>query len=124
MFFELDFLKILVLNGLTDFAYVPQAVLYHHHVTSFSELLRKRRYNLTKVYRSHVKNGLYTWINWKNPFDIFKLGIWVIYANLFIPSLVTGIYKSIKYRDWAGLYEPIVNLIVTDTLLLTVLWEN
>lgn len=124
MFLELDFLKLLVINDHRQFAFVPQAVLYHHHVASLSELLRKRKYNLTKVYRSHVKNGLYTWVNWKSPFDIFKLGLWVIYANLFIPSLITGIYKSLKYRDWAGLYEPFVNLLVTDTLLLTILWGN
>ena len=39
------------------------------------------------------------------------------------PSLITGIYKSFKYRDWAGLYEPIVNLLVTDLLVISLLFN-
>ncbi len=121
MFLELDFLVLLVKNGFNKFVFVPEAGLYHHHVTSLFELLRKRKYNLTKVYFSHVKNNLYTWIDWKNPLHLSKLVLWIIYANLFFPSLITGIYKSFKYRDWAGLYEPIVNLLVTDLLIISFL---
>lgn len=118
MFLELDFLKLLVLHGFNKFAYVPTAVLYHHHATSLTSLVSKRKYNLTNVYFKHVHNQLYTWINWHNPRDLFKMFLWVIYSNLFIPSLVVGIYKSIKYRDLAGLYEPFVNLLITDTLII------
>ena len=121
MFLELDFLKLLVIQNHVLFAFVPQAILYHHHVASLKELLRKRRYNLTNVYMSHVKNNLYTWVVWSNPFHLLKLGFWIIYANLFFPSLFTGIYKSIKYRDWVGLYEPVVNLLVTDLLIISFL---
>lgn len=121
MFLELDFLVILVRNGFNSFGFVPESGLYHHHVTSLFELLRKRKYNLTKVYFSHVQNNLYTWVDWSNPLHLLKLGLWVIYANLFFPSLITGIFKSFKYRDWAGLYEPIVNILVTDLLVISFL---
>lgn len=121
MFLELDFLKLLVMNNHLRFAYVPKAVLYHHHVVSFSELLRKRKYNLTNVYFSHVQNNLYTWINWNSPLHLLKLGLWIIYANLFFPSVFTGIYKSLKFKDWAGLYEPVINLVVTDMLCIAML---
>lgn len=121
MFLELDFLKLLVLNGHQLFAYIPQAVLYHHHVTNLKELLRKRKYNLNKVYFSHYKNKLYTWVDWKSPVQLAKLSIWVVYANLFFPSLFTGIYKCFKYKSWVGLYEPFVNLLVTDMLIIETL---
>ena len=121
MFLELDFLKLLVLHGHQQFAFVPQAVLYHHHVTSLKELLRKRKYNLTKVYFSHLQNNLYTWIDLKR--NLFKIFIWIVYVNLIIPSVFVGIYKSVKHRDWVGLYEPVVNLLITDLLIILLLFN-
>ena len=121
MFLELDFLKLLVIQNHRLFAFVPKAILYHHHVTSLKELLRKRKYNLTKVYFSHFQNKLYTWVDWKNPIQLVKLAIWVLYVNLFFPSLFWGIYKCFKYKSWVGLYEPFVNLLVTDMLIIEIL---
>jgi glycosyltransferase involved in cell wall biosynthesis len=121
MFLELDFLALLVKSGHTKFAYVPLARLYHHHVHSLVQLVNKRKYNLTKVYFKHVNNNLYTWVNWHDPFHLIKLGLWVVYANLFIPSLITGIIKSIRHTTWVGLYEPLVDMLVTDTLVFTYL---
>lgn len=117
MFLELDFLVLLVKAGFTRFAYVPEAGLYHHHAISLSQLLHKRRYNLKKVYLARRKR-LYKWFNLGSFQGILKLVAWVVYANLIIPSVFVGIYKSLKYKDFAGMYEPIVNLLVTDLLLL------
>lgn len=117
MFLELDFLVLLVEAGFTKFAYVLDAGLYHHHAKDLSHLLTKRRYNLKKVYLARTRR-LYKWFDLSSPIGIFKLIAWVIYANLIIPSIVVGIYKSLKYRDLAGMYEPIVNILVTDVLLL------
>ena len=118
MFLELDFLMLLVRNGLNKFAYVPQAGMYHHHADSLQTLIKKRIYNLTKVYLTHVNNRLYIWFDLSSPKDQFKIILWVIYANLLLPSLIVGLYKSIKYKDVAGLYELPVNLLVTDNLVL------
>lgn len=117
MFLELDFLVLLVRKGLNRFAYVPTAGLYHHHASSLKQLIYKRKYNLTQVYFIHMTNKLYTWFDLNDLRDLLKIAMWIIYANLIIPSLILGIYKSIKYRDWAGLYEPLVNLLVTDTII-------
>ncbi len=116
MFLELDFLVLLVQNRLNKFAYVPEAGLYHHHAKNLQQLLRKRKYNLGKVYLARTKR-LYKWFDLNSISGILKLVSWVIYANLIIPSFFVGLYKSIKYKDWAGLYEPLVNLLVTDMLL-------
>lgn len=122
-FMELDLLVMFVKNNRNLFAYVPKAGLYHLYAGNLKELLQKRKHNLINVYSLHVHDKLYTWIDWDNPFHLLKLGLWVIYANLFFPSLITGIYKSFKYRDWAGLYEPIVNLLVTDLLVISLLFN-
>jgi len=121
MFLELDFLVILTKNGFAKFAYVPNAGLLHHHAPSLSVLLKKRSHNLTKVYFVHVGNRLFTWFDLTKPRDLLKLISWILFANLFIPSVLIGIYKSVKHKDWAGMYEPIVNLLVTDVLILAFL---
>lgn len=123
-FMELDLLVILVKKDRNLFAYVPTAGLYHLYAGSLKELLQKRKHNLINVYFLHVHDELYTWIDWGNPWQVLRLCLWTIYANLFIPSLITGIYKSLKYRDWAGLYEPIVNLLVTDIMVWYVLTDK
>ncbi len=118
MFLELDFLVLLVKNGFDEFAYSHEAGLYHHHAKNLSQLLRKRKYNLTHVYFVHAKNKLYTWFDLKNPRDIAKLTLWIIWANLIIPSIVVGVYKTLKFKDIAGMYEPAFNLLVTDMLII------
>lgn len=117
MFLELDFLVVLVKNGFNTFAYAPEAGLYHHHANSLIQLIKKRKYNLTKVYFAHAQNKLYTWFDLSKPAELFKILIWVVYANLFLPSIIVGVFKFIKHRDLAGMYEPLVNLMVTDSLI-------
>lgn len=117
MFLELDFLVLLVKNGLNMFAYVPSAGLFHHHVSTFGQLLRKRKYNLMNVYLLRDERQ-YKWFDLKDITSLCRIFVWVVYANLFIPSIVTGICKSLKYRDWAGMYEPIINILITDMFIL------
>jgi len=120
-FMELDFLVVLVENGFNRFAYVPQAGVYHHHVSSLVELLKKRSRNVQRVYLPEVEKRKYRWFDLKKPGDLFKIFLWIIYAHLFFPSLIRGIFKSVKYKDWAGLYEPIVTLLVTDVIIFSFL---
>ena len=124
IFMELDVLMIFILKGLNKFAYVPETGIYHHHAPNLSELLRKRRYNMTKVYFLHAHKRLYTWFDLTKKKDVLKIIIWVIYANLIIPSVFVGIYKSIRHNDIAGMYEPIVTLLVTDLLIIDFLFHR
>lgn len=117
MFLELDFLVLFTKNNLNMFAYVPKAGLYHTHVKNFANLLLKRKYNLEKVYLGR-KERLYKWFDVKTFLGLFKILLWVIYANLFFPSLVSGLIKSVRYKDLSGLLEPFVNLILTDWIVL------
>ena len=123
MFLELDFLVLLVKNGHDKFGYVPEAGLYHHHASSLLQLIKKRNYNLKKVYFGR-SDRLYKWFDLSKPKDAIRIICWVIYANLIIPSILMGLYKSIKFKDWAGMYEPVVNLLVTDMILLSALTDR
>lgn len=124
IFMELDVLMMFVLKGANKFAYVPETGIYHHHAPNLSELLRKRGYNMTKVYFLHAHKGLYTWFDLTKKMDILKVLFWVVYANLIIPSVFVGVFKSIKHKDIAGMYEPIVTLLVTDLLVVDFLTQR
>lgn len=123
MFLELDFLVLLVRKGHNKFAYVPEAGLYHHHASDILTLLKKRKYNLKKVYLAREER-LYEWFNLNKIHNLIKIFAWLIYANLVLPSFIVGMFKSIKHRDWAGMYEPLVNLLITDFLLFEFLKDS
>ncbi len=117
IFLELDFLIILVMNKYSRFAYIPSAHLYHHHAPSLKVLIRKRMYNVKNVYLRTRSKKLYTWFDLTKRRDQIKLLSWILYVHLILPSVLVGMYKSLKHRDGAGLYEPIVNVLVTDAIL-------
>jgi len=121
---ELDNLAILVGAGFNKFAYVPQAGIYHLHIKSLRQLIQKRIRNLKRNFLPQPEERYYTWIDFNNPKEILRLGFWIIYANLFLPALVKGVYKSIKFRDFACLWEPVVSLIVTDLTLFAFLFSS
>lgn len=123
MFLELDFLVLMVKNGFEKFAYVPKAGLYHHHVANIKELIRKRRYNVKNVYLKTYKRKLYKWFKLGNLVDLVKIFLLIIYSNTIIPGIIVGLYKSIKHQDWAGMYEPIVSLLVTDLIIYSFLTD-
>lgn len=116
-FMDLDNLAVLVASGYSQFAYVPQAGFYHHHIFSLKELIRKRLRNISRNYIPNLGRRYYTWFKSNKPLDIFKIILLIIYANLFIPALLRGIIRSFIHKDPAGLLEPIVTLIVTDTII-------
>ena len=123
MFLELDFLVLFVLKGLNVFAYVPTAGLYHRHVSSLQNLLQKRRYNLEKVYLARGKR-LYKWFDLTTPAGFLKIVGWIIWSNLLIPSIIVGFVRSAKHSSWVGLYEPVINFLVTDMLVVNLLCKG
>ncbi len=116
-FMDLDNLVILVKKGFNKFAYVPETGIYHVHVDSLSELLKKRLRNLHKVYLPSVQDRHFRWFKLNSFLGIFKILFWVFYVHLLIPELIRGIFKSFKYRDIACLYQPLVSLVLTDGIL-------
>jgi len=99
--------------GHDKFAYIEKAGMYHRRDGLNRELFRARR-DVTVTYLPAVGQRKFDYVDFRKPLDILKLAFWVIWVNLLIPSLVVGIYKSIKYKDFAGMYELPSNLILTD----------
>lgn len=123
-FLELDLLVSLVENDHKFFAYVPTAGLFHHHATTLWNLLQKRSRNVTQVYLKDNSSRKYRWFNLRTWGGFSKVVFWILYVNLFLPELLRGIYKSIKYQTWVGLYEPVVALLATDVIIVSFLMDS
>lgn len=125
-FIDLETLEIVSRAGHQLFAFVPDAKIRHWHVDSLWHLIKKRPLrNLghsflgdqSGDYLPNLDKKYYLWFNSKDKTDALKVIFWVIYVNLFIPELIVGIFKSLKYRDLAFLWQPITSLAITDAVI-------
>jgi glycosyltransferase involved in cell wall biosynthesis len=116
-YFDHDFLINCVRSGYPYFGYVPQAGYYHYHVKNFKHLLFKRTRNLGMHFFPEYGKYHYKILDTKNKFEVLRLVLFVIYANLFFPALIRGFIRFIKHKDPVLLIEPIVVIFVTDLLL-------
>lgn len=99
------------------FAFCPQVKIYHFLLKNLRELFKKRMRGVLKTYMAHLSKREYKWINLEKKSNILLLGIWVVYANLLVPATIYGAYKSLKHRDYACLYEPLITIVSTDALI-------
>lgn len=118
---DIDFLCLLVERGITKFAYVPTAGVYHLHVDSFIHLLQKRARNLNQSYLPNVEVRKYKWFNLENPLELAKLAFWVVLANVFIPLFLHSVVNAIWHRDPLYLLEAPIAIVLTDFLLINFL---
>lgn len=100
-------------RGYDELAYVSQAGFYHESKNLFHQLKRIRR-DVVVTYLPVVGQRRFHYVDFSKPQDLLKIIYWIVYVNLLIPSLLVGIYKTIRYRDWAGMYELPVNLLCTN----------
>jgi len=117
MWSDVDFPIMFSKKGYTKFAYVESAGLYHRSYLNLSVLLKKKRRDVTWSYLPTFGNRDATYVDFNSRRDILRLFSWVIYSNLVFPALFLGVYKSIKNRDLACMYLPVITLTVTDYVL-------
>lgn len=116
-FIDLEAVEIVARAGHQLFAFTPKARMKHYHAQTLSQLVRKRLRNMERDYLPNINHKHFTWININNPFEILKILFWVIYVNLFIPELLRGLFLSLYHKDWVFLYQPLVSIAVTDSII-------
>lgn len=116
-FIDMESVEIMTRKYDGYFAYVPNARMRHYHANSLSGLIKKRLRNLNNDYLPNLENKYFLWFDPKNKKDIIKIFFWVIYANLFIPELIRGIFKSIYYKDITFMWHPVVSITTTDAII-------
>lgn len=102
--------------GHDRFAYVEKAGMHHRRDGLKREVFRARR-DVTITYLPVVGTRKFNYIDFNKPTDLLKVVFWVVWVNLLIPSFIVGVYKCIKWRDWAGMYELPTNLLLTDYII-------
>ncbi len=102
--------------GHDKLAYVESAGLYHRRNTLKREVQRQKR-DVTVTYLPVIGKRKFNYVDFENPVDLMRIFGWIVWVNLLIPSLIVGIYKSVKYRDWAGMYELPTNFILTNYII-------
>lgn len=131
-FIDMDTLEIVTQAGLNLFAYVPKAKMRHYHCDNLTHLIRKKPFRNTGTssladqsylrdqsgaYLPNFATRRYLWFDHRKPKAALKIMFWVIYANLFIPELIRGIWKAIKHKDPAFLWQPLAAITITDAML-------
>lgn len=115
--FDHDTVSEMVKSGYNKFAYIPSAGTYHHHAKNLKQLIGKRIRNLNNHYFPLNETLEYKWLDVNDKKSLFKMFIWIIYANLFFPALFRGFYRALKFKDSVLLMEPVVIVATTDVIL-------
>lgn len=115
-FMDIDVPVILSENGFDTFSYVGACGIYHTNVRSIQDLLKRRYRNVRQVFLPELSDRKFKYFDLHSVRDFVKIALWVAYANVFIPSTIKGIAKSIRFRDYACMYEPLVAVVLTDFL--------
>lgn len=123
-FMELDTLSLLVKAGKNHFAYVPSAGIHHPFLLDIKMLMRKRIRNLRTQFFNQPQKREFTWIDFKNKNHLLKIILWVFYANSILLPLLVGLWRTIKFRNFVALYEPIVVWITTNLIILVFLFNK
>jgi len=116
-FMDVDVPVILSEMGFNRFAYVPSCGIFHTNVRSLRDLIQRRLRNINKIYLPSVETRKFRYFDLRNKRDIIKIIFWVICAFSFVPLLLKGTYNTIKNKDFACMYEPIVAMALTATII-------
>lgn len=120
-FMENDNMVLLLNDGLYRYA-VPDGISFHHPTLhSLKHLWQKRIRNVETMYFNQSNKRYWTWIDWDSVGDKMKLILWLVYCYSILPSVLVGIWKSIKYRNVYGMYELPFNVIATSAALVAFL---
>ncbi|MCJ7771275.1 glycosyltransferase family 2 protein [Candidatus Bathyarchaeota archaeon] len=120
-FMDIDVPVVLAKKGHNRFAYVSSCGIFHVNVRNLTDLIRKRLRNIEKVFLPNLETREFQYFDLKNRKDLLRIIAWTLWANLFIPKFVKGIWLTLRYKDAACMYEPIVTIGLTDAIIYTFL---
>jgi len=115
-FMDIDVPVILAKNGFDRFAYVRLCGIYHTNVKSLWELIKRRRRNIDLIYLPNLETREFVYFDMRSIKDVSKIALWMVAANLVLPLSFAGVWKSVRHRDVACMYEPLVAIMLSDTI--------
>jgi len=120
-FMDID-VPILVADlGVPRFAYVRSATFYHSNINTVSDIVKKRLRNLNQVFLPSYEKRRFVYFNLSSYRDIINIIALIFTANTGLIFLIQGIIRSLKHRDWALMWHPIIAVILTDSIIIGML---
>lgn len=123
-FMELDTLSLFIKAGKNLFAYVPSAGIHHPFLLNIKMLVKKRLRNLKTQFFNQPQVREFTWIDFSSKRELFKIILWIFYANSILMPLFVGLWRAMKFRNLLALYEPIIVWITTNLIVVTFLFSG
>jgi len=114
MWSDVDFPIMCAQKGWNKFAYVPNVGIYHYSFLNLKKIMEKKRRDVYWSYLPNLDKRSALYIDYSSKYDILKVLAWMTYANFFIPGLLRGIAESIRRKDIACMYIPILTTFLTD----------
>jgi glycosyltransferase involved in cell wall biosynthesis len=114
--FDIDLPTTFAIKGKTRFAYVPVGVR-HAHADNILTLIRKRIRNVKSIFLPTFSKRKFVWFSAQDTKALTRIARWLYLANTFVPLMVSGLKKYMRYRDRVLLLEPFVGLVLTDAVL-------
>jgi glycosyltransferase involved in cell wall biosynthesis len=99
------------------FAYVPAARIHHRSAMTRGLHLSKLRRNVRETYLPNASRRRAVYADWGKSRQIAPLILWVLYANLVVPGVAYGVFRALRHRDPALLYEGWATTVGTDYVL-------
>lgn len=104
-----DVFQILVESGRNRTAYLPQPLIYHHHVRRVGDWVKKWQRNYTEHFLSKRQERNLRW-----AFDRHagvKLALWVIYSGIPVFSLLHSLYLAAREKTPYWFYHPLMSFL-------------
>lgn len=112
-YLELDSIARLVRANLNIFAYVENIGMHHPFVYSLNKLLSKRIRNISKNFLNQPIPRDYKWFKLTSVRSWLQIFAWLFYANSIVLPSIVGVVRSIRHKDIACMWEPVVSLTET-----------
>jgi glycosyltransferase involved in cell wall biosynthesis len=108
-----DAFQIMITLGKNRVAYSQDVFVYHHHVASLQDWIKKwrRNYKLHFLDKLNTRNLDWVFI----PRFNLRLAIWLVYSLCPLFSGVHSIYLCLKDKNIYWLYHPLVSFLQTLT---------
>jgi glycosyltransferase involved in cell wall biosynthesis len=91
-------------------AYIPKATLYHYHIRSYKQFIRKYRWRVQNNFSQSIKDtGLVSRLSYLSGPQKLRIILFIPYALSVVFPLIDAVLLSISYKDSVMLYHVIIS---------------
>lgn len=110
-------------------AYIPNATVFHYHIKSFSQFIKKYSWRTRNNFSKTIKDtGLISRLSYLSKKRKIRIFLFLPYALSIIFPLIDGLILSIRYSDVVMLYHPVISYTLAWIIIIerirSILWPK